>query len=99
MSLGDTFETQRALKRGFDISKAWKWAFRDMGSRQDGRKKSRILKPDSFPGRKLREASMSENWAVVSFWVKLWAFCWLLAAQLAGVMMGRLLRRFQSNLS
>jgi hypothetical protein len=45
----------------------------------DGRQKVRCLEE-----KKQREASISENWNVVSFWVKLFAFSGLLMAQVAG---------------
>lgn len=41
---------------------------------------------------------MSENWGVVSFWVKLWAFAWLLLAQLAGITIRRFFRGFHNLL-
>ncbi|WP_156898272.1 hypothetical protein [Methylocapsa acidiphila] len=44
---------------------------------------------------------MSENWGVLSFWVKLWAFLWLLAAQWAGKfgasLIGKLFSAFRNN--
>jgi len=41
---------------------------------------------------------MSENWGVVSFWVKLWALSWLLLAQFVGMTMRRIFRRFHALL-
>ena len=92
MSMGDTYETGPAPGRALTDARVWKAPFLGLESAPDQRKISR-LRIDRFVAGKLKEASMSENWAVVSFWVKLWTFSWLLAVQLLGVMVSRLVKR------
>ncbi len=36
---------------------------------------------------------MSETWGVISFWVRLWTFCWLVIGRFAGIMLGKLVRQ------
>ncbi|QBR72160.1 hypothetical protein CU048_13765 [Beijerinckiaceae bacterium] len=49
-------------------------------------------------GAEPEDAPISENWDIVRFWMKLFAFSGLLMAQFAGVMMGRILRNFRFNI-